>query len=72
MLVKAKCNVKDSSGWHVAGDIFETEADFGDNVEVLLEAEKHEHTGPAMEPEKEPEKESAKTKAPSRRKAASK
>lgn len=35
MLVKAKWNVKDASGWHDAGDVFETSDDLGDAVEVL-------------------------------------
>ena len=35
MLVKAKWNVKDASGWHNAGEVFNTESDLGDAVEVL-------------------------------------
>ena len=35
MLVKAKWNVKDASGWHSAGEVFQTENDLGDDVEVL-------------------------------------
>lgn len=39
MLVRAKWNVKDASGWHSAGEVFETEADLGDAVDVV-EAQK--------------------------------
>ena len=69
MLVKAKWNVKDSSGWHNAGDVFETELDLGDAVEVL-KSPKEAEPKPESEPVKaeEPEKETAKPKAPSRRK----
>ena len=35
MLVKAKWNVKDEAGWHSTGDVFMTDADLGDAVEVL-------------------------------------
>ena len=35
MLVKAKWNVKDAAGWHRAGDVWNTESDLGDAVEVL-------------------------------------
>lgn len=35
MLVKAKWNVKDAAGWHNAGEVFTTESDLGDAVEVL-------------------------------------
>ena len=35
MLVKAKWNVKDASGWHSAGEVFQTENDLGDAVEIL-------------------------------------
>ena len=78
MLVKAKWNVKDSNGWHKTGDVFETESDFGDAVEVL-EAPKKAEPKKAV-PEKEPEAvkaeehaakpaaEPAKPKTPSRRK----
>ena len=74
MLVKAKWNVKDSSGWHSAGDVFETEQDLGDAVEVLEAPKKAEpkKAEPKVEPEtvkaEEPEKEPAKAKTPSRRK----
>lgn len=70
MLVKAKWNVKDSSGWHNAGDVFETENDLGDAVEAFEAPKKAE---PKVEPEpvkaEEPEKEPAKPKTPSRRKS---
>ena len=70
MLVKAKWNVKDSRGWHSAGEVFETEQDLGDAVEVLV-APKHAEPVKAI-PEKEPEaaaaEEPAKPKTPSRRK----
>ena len=35
MLVKAKWNVRDAAGWHKAGEVFNTDADLGDAVEVL-------------------------------------
>ena len=35
MKVKAKWNVKDAMGWHPGGEIFETNEDLGDAVEVL-------------------------------------
>ena len=35
MLVKAKWNIKDASGWHTAGEIFQTNDDLGNAVEVL-------------------------------------
>lgn len=35
MLVKAKWNVKGSDGWHMGGEVFHTEEDFGEAVEVL-------------------------------------
>ena len=71
MRVKAKWSVKDATGWHDAGQVFETESDLGDAVEVL-DAQKKQPAGkpeakkqePAKEPEpettaeaKEPEKE---------------
>lgn len=66
MLVKAKWNVKDSAGWHVAGEVFNTEADLGDAVEVI-EGKKTEPV--AEKPEKEESaKEEVKTRASGRRK----
>lgn len=61
MLVKAKWNVKDASGWHSAGDVFDTKADLGDAVEVLeAKAEKE----PAPEVKPEPVKEEVKAEKP--------
>ena len=70
MLVKAKWNVKDSSGWHNAGDVFETENDLGDAVEAF-EAQNKAEPKPESEPVKaeEPKAEPASPKTPSRRKA---
>jgi hypothetical protein len=61
MLVKAKWNVKGSDGWHIGGEVFNTEEDFGDAVEVL--------DAPAVpkkepEPVKEPAKEEPKAEKP--------
>lgn len=63
MLVKAKWNVKDSAGWHSAGDVFNTDEDLGDAVEALETAQQPVPAEPdtpvqesAQEPEKEPEK----------------
>ena len=52
MLVKAKWNVKDSSGWHSAGEVFNTNDNLGDAVEALEKPKKQE---PAKAPVKEPE-----------------
>ena len=72
MLVKAKWNVKDAAGWHSSGDVFETDADLGDAVEVIAaETKKAEAPVPEPAPVKEPEQvaEEAPVKvAPSRRK----
>jgi len=35
MLVKAKWNVKDNGGWHAAGEVFQTEENLGEAVEIL-------------------------------------
>jgi len=35
MKVKARRNVRDANGWHVKGEVFETEQNLGDAVEVL-------------------------------------
>lgn len=35
MLVKAKWNIKDDSGWHMTGEVFQTKEDLGDAVEIL-------------------------------------
>ena len=63
MLVKAKWNVKDGGGWHSAGDVWNTESDLGDAVEVL-DAPKAE--APEADAE-EPVKEAPRAKAPGRR-----
>ena len=65
MLVKAKWNVKDASGWHSAGDVFNTDSDLGDAVEVLEvpKAKVVEAVKPASEPEKKPEPEKEEVKA---------
>ena len=76
MKVKAKWNVKDGSGWHCTGEVFETESDLGDAVEILDAPKKQEPVKKA-EPEKEPEtvkavepaSEPSKPKTPSRRKS---
>ena len=54
MLVKAKWNVKDAAGWHNAGDVFQTDMDLGDAVDVLDVPKK---TVKASEPVKEAEPE---------------
>ena len=59
MRVRAKWNVKDGSGWHSAGEVFETTSDLGDAVEVL-DAPKHAEPVPVkQEPVKEREPEAA-------------
>ncbi len=73
MLVKAKWNVKDSSGWHRAGEVFDTNDALGNAVE-LLEAprrvkapEKKPEEEPVKEPEKVPEQKKTESgKAPAR------
>ena len=72
MKVKAKWSVKDATGWHDAGEVFETESDLGNAVEVL-EAEKAKPVKkpePEKEPEAEPVQETAKPRSTTRRKAA--
>ena len=69
MLVKAKWNVKDAAGWHNAGDVFQTDMDLGDAVEVLDGPKKTVKVSEpieAAEPEtvKEPEKETPKSEKP--------
>lgn len=73
MLVKAKWNVKDANGWHNGGDVFQTEDDLGNAVEVLdvpkatVKASKIAEA--VAEAEKtEPVKEPAKPRSTSRRK----
>jgi len=63
MLVKAKWNVKDASGWHNGGDVFQTENDLGDAVEVL-DAPKKAEPEKASEPITEPVKEEVKAEKP--------
>lgn len=58
MLVKAKWNVKDASGWHDAGEVFQTESNLGDAVEVLDAPKARPAEKPEVkkqEPVKEPE-----------------
>ena len=68
MRVKAKWSVKDATGWHDAGQVFETESDLGDAVEVLDAPKKQPAGKPEakkQEPVKEPEPETtAETKEP--------
>ena len=70
MLVKAKWNVKDSSGWHGAGEVFDTNDALGNAVE-LLEAPRRPKLPeePAKEPEKKTEPEKAPAKTTTRRKS---
>ena len=72
MLVKAKWNVKDAAGWHKAGDVFHTDQDLGDGVEVLDAPKRTEPVKepvPAAEPAKEtPKPTEEKPKAQRRRK----
>ena len=77
MLVKAQWNVKDATGWHEAGEVFNTESDLGNAVEVLDAPKKAPVKEPeqkaeakAEEPVKEPEKTAAVTRTTSRRKKA--
>ena len=71
MLVKAKWNVKDATGWHSAGEVFDTENNLGDAVEVLEAPRKAVVKAPVEEPAPEPVKEQP-AKATTRRKAATK
>lgn len=63
MKVKAKWNVKDGSGWHCAGEVFETESDLGDAV-IVLDAPKKKEFAKKAEPEKEPVKDPEPEKEP--------
>lgn len=63
MKVKALCTIHCGDAWHNAGDIFETEENLGDLVEVIHE-EIHEA---AHEPE--PVEETPKAKTTRRKKA---
>ena len=70
MLVKAKWNVKDASGWHKAGEVWKTEQDLGDAVEVLEAPKKEEKRNAVKETEliATEAKEPAKPRASTRRK----
>ena len=58
MKVRAKWSIKDGTGWHNPGEVFETESDLGDAVEVLEAAKKPKaEKKPAAEPEVQPEAE---------------
>lgn len=48
MKVKALCTIKDGTGWHMAGEVFETDEDLGNLVEVVEKA-------PVAEPTEAPE-----------------
>ena len=65
MLVKAKWNVKDAAGWHSAGDVFNTESDLGNAVEVLDTPKKVQEVV-KEEPAPESKPESVKKEAPVR------
>jgi hypothetical protein len=68
MLVRAKWSVKDDSGWHNAGEVFQTEKDLGDAVERLETPAK---TVPEKPEKEEPVKtEEAPKRASTRRKKA--
>ena len=64
-MVKARWNVKDSGGWHNAGEVFETEQDLGDAVEILDEPKA---AVPVKESEPAVAEEPARPKSTSRRK----
>ena len=68
MLVKARYNIKDSSGWHNTGDVFETEDNLGKAVEVLMDSAKE----PESVPEETPVPEKPVRKTAGRRKATAK
>lgn len=67
MLVKAKWNVKDAAGWHSAGEVFNTENNLGDAVEVIEAPRKAVVKAPVEEPAPEPVKEQT-VKSTTRRK----
>ncbi len=56
MKVRAKWSIKDASGWHDAGEVFDTESDLGNAVEVL-DAPKKPAPVKKAEPEPEPKAE---------------
>jgi len=71
MLVKAKWNVKDAAGWHSAGEVFHTDEDLGDAVEVIegkKPAAQKEEKAPEKMPEPAEEVKAEKPKTTSRRK----
>ena len=62
MLVKARRNVRDASGWHTPGSVFQTDADLGDAVEVLIpDAPKKAPDAQGKAPEAEKSSEAGKT-----------
>lgn len=69
MLVKAKWNVKDTAGWHEAGEVFQTESDLGEAVEILDAPKKavKTETPKAEEPVAAEEPKEEKPKAPRRK-----
>ena len=69
MKVRARWNVKDASGWHAVGEVFETEADLGSAVEVLEEAKPEAKPEKPEEPEAPKEKAAEKPKTTRRKKA---
>lgn len=76
MKVRARQNVRDASGWHLTGQVFETDADLGEAVEVLDTQKAEEPEAVQVEPvreepvAKEPVQEAPKTR--SRRKSTAK
>ena len=68
MLVKAKWNVKGSDGWHMSGEVFNTEEDFGEAVEVLdAPVARKKEPEPVKEPEEPVKEEPAKARTPARK-----
>lgn len=76
MLVKAKWNVKDASGWHKSGEVFNTESDLGEAVEVLDAPKKEVKAADVVkavaEPEPVAEEKAEKPKASTRRRTSAK
>ena len=71
MLVKAKWNVRDAAGWHKTGDVFNTDSDLGEAVEVLNGQKKAEPKKPEpakQEKVEEPKPAEEKPKTTTRRK----
>ena len=73
MKVVARQNVRDASGWHLKGQVFETEENLGAAVEVLdgpkPAPEAKEREPKAAEPESAPEKAPEKPRSTSRRRS---